>query len=51
MKWPALINGHKFDFRIYVLVTSVVEPLTLFIFQDGLIRLASEKYVVSKSST
>jgi tubulin polyglutamylase TTLL6/13 len=51
LKWPALINGHKFDFRIYVLVTSVVEPLTVFLFNDGLIRLASEKYQCSKNST
>lgn len=39
-----MINGHKFDFRIYVLVTSVIEPLTIFMFKDGLVRLASEKY-------
>lgn len=41
---PALINGHKFDFRIYVLITSVIEPLTIFVYRDGLVRLASEKY-------
>lgn len=39
-----MIDGHKFDFRIYVLVTSVVEPLTIFLYDDGLVRLASEKY-------
>jgi tubulin polyglutamylase TTLL6/13 len=44
IKHPALIDGHKFDFRIYVLVTSVVDPLTIFLYDDGLVRLASEKY-------
>jgi len=49
IKNPALIDGHKFDFRIYVLVTSVVEPLTIFVYNDGLVRLASEKYNLSKN--
>lgn len=44
LKNPALIDGHKFDFRIYVLITTVVEPLTIFLYHDGLVRLASEKY-------
>ncbi len=39
-----MIDGHKFDFRIYVLITSVVDPLTIFLYDDGLVRLASEKY-------
>ena len=50
IKHPALIDGHKFDFRIYVLVTSVVDPLTIFLYDDGLVRLASEKYNVSQLS-
>jgi hypothetical protein len=41
---PALHNDYKFDFRIYVLVTTVIEPLTAFIYKEGLVRLASEKY-------
>lgn len=49
VKQPALINGHKFDFRIYVLVTSVIEPLTIFLYQDGIVRLASEKYSAAKN--
>ena len=48
IKNPALIHGHKFDFRIYVLVTSVID-LTIFLYQDGLVRLASEKYEDGKN--
>lgn len=44
VKQPALWNGHKFDFRIYVLLTSVIDPMTVFLYKDGLVRLASEKY-------
>lgn len=36
--------GHKYDFRIYVLITSAISPMQLFLYDDGLVRLASEKY-------
>ncbi len=44
IKQPALYQGHKYDFRIYVLITSVISPMTIFLYNDGLVRLASEKY-------
>ncbi|CAH8526476.1 unnamed protein product [Schistosoma intercalatum] len=40
---PYLINDSKFDLRIYVYISSI-NPLRLYIHEDGLVRFASQKY-------
>ena len=40
---PHLINGTKYDMRIYVLITGF-QPLRVYLYNEGLIRIAAEKY-------
>ena len=40
---PYLIDGFKFDLRIYVLITGF-DPLRVYIHKDGLVRLATNSY-------
>ncbi|KAI6201291.1 Tubulin polyglutamylase TTLL4 [Aphelenchoides besseyi] len=41
---PLIINGYKFDLRLYVYVASL-DPLRIYIRKDGLVRFASVKLI------
>ena len=41
-----LIDGYKFDMRIYVCITSF-NPLEAFLYNEGFARLTTEKYSLS----
>lgn len=46
---PFLIGNLKFDLRLYILLYGI-NPLKIYLFDDGLARFATNKYVSAKES-
>ena len=47
LRKPLLLDGYKFDLRLYILVTSF-QPLEAWIYTEGFVRLATRRYDISK---
>mmetsp|Transcript_11441 Transcript_11441/g.9840 ORF Transcript_11441/g.9840 Transcript_11441/m.9840 type:complete len:113 (-) Transcript_11441:574-912(-) len=43
LKNPMLLDGYKFDLRIYVLVTSIT-PLEAYIYKEGFARMSTSHF-------
>ena len=50
MSNPHLIEGFKYDLRIYALVSGF-DPLKIYLFKEGLVRFATQKYTNSQKAT
>ena len=46
---PHLIKGYKYDIRFHTLVSSI-QPLILYLYNEGMVRFATEKYNFSESN-
>ncbi len=46
---PHIINNKKYDLRLYIVITSFT-PLKIYLYQDGLVRFASEEYSTVNNS-
>ena len=46
---PHLINGRKYDLRIYVCVSSF-DPLKIYVYKQGLVRFATQDYSTKKKN-
>lgn len=46
---PYLLNGLKFDLRIYVLLYGI-NPMRIYLFEDGLARFATTPYIAPKNN-
>ena len=49
LKNPHLIEGRKYDFRFYVLVTGF-KPLRIYLNKEGLVRIATNNYTLNKKN-